>query len=576
MLLFVIIGTNLFAQSPLRITGIEEPPELTGEPKQVKQVTDAERGLLGVVGKLKDETQAGAALPTLDRLIQNYPNYSDAYFLRAYVKGCILNSKDFVSLRADIEQAKAHPDASVYNESDYESLLAKLSFERSDLRGSIEHLEKAMMKDVDNADQIFNIEGIEPERKSKFCVWNLSNLDALVAMFSSDYRVWLFRGLYYEFFTTFKEDYYQKASENFYKAALLNPKSPLPDYFIGHLYSKASFWTKKAWASDAGRDEPIKNSIQAYSRAIQLDSKFWQASEHRASGYLALKRYSEAIKDFDLVLKLKQDYASAYSDRGIAKLQSGHYFAAISDFDEAIRLKKDGDSFLSNLFEYRGDANSKLHQYKDAINDYSHAIEQQVANITFLISLKQFRGIYPEYENVPDEMLLRKLNVLFWPQFEYKVFTEQIEKNGGWSISLINELYEKRGDAYLRAGDFRRCVLDFKRIFKGIPNFADTTDRWRLLGQGNDGETYYLDVKTAEFSRPDFDQIWIKSVGNKGTETVAYEIDCNGKRLSAGSTASYDSAGKLLRSSDVGSSWQQIVPDTIGEQLYSGTCSGKL
>jgi tetratricopeptide (TPR) repeat protein len=553
-----------------------EPPELTGEPKKFTQATDAEREMLDIVGKLKDETQARAALPSLNQLIQHHPYYSDAYFLRAYVHGCILNSKEFASLKSDIDQAKANPGASVYNETDYESLLARVALESSDFRGAVEHLESAMMRDVDSADKIFNIQGIEPERTSKFCVWNFTNLDTLIAKFSSDYRVWLFRGLYYEFFTTFKEDYYKKADENFRNASLLNPKSPLPDYFIGQLHSKASLWTKKAWASDAGRDESTKNSIQAYSRAIQLDSKFWQAYEHRASGYLALKRYSEAIRDFDVVLHLNQDDASAYSDRGIAKLESGRYFAAILDFDEAIRRKKERDSFRSNLHEYRGDANSELHQYKDAINDYSHAIEQQLANMTFLISLKQFRAIYSEYDNVPDEMLLRKLNALFWPQFEYEVFTEQTGKNGNWSISLINELYEKRGDAYLRAGDFRHGVLDFNRIFKGIPNFADSTDRWRLLGKGVDGQTYYLDVKTAEFSAPDFDRIWIKTVGKKGTETVAYEIDCKGKRLNSGSEAIYDPAGKLVRSSNLGSIWQEIVPDTVGEQLYSGACSSSL
>ena len=479
-------------------------------------------------------------------------------------------------MKSDIEQAKAHPGASVYNDGDYESLLGKMAFESGDFRGAVAHLERAMMNDVDNADRVFNIEGVEPERTSKFCVWNLTNLDTLIAKFSSDYRVWLFRGLYYNFFTTFKEDYYEKAGENFRRAALLAPKSSLPEYFIGQLHTKASFWTKKAWASDAGRDESTRNSIQAYSRAIQLDSKFWQAYEQRASSYLALKRYSEAIRDFDTVLNLHRDYASAYSDRGVAKLESRRYFAAILDFDEAIRLKEDGDSFLSNLYEYRGDANSELHHYKDAIDDYSHAIEQHLHNITILISLAQFRGIYPEYDSAPDEVLLRKLNALFWPQYEYKAFTEQMEKNGKWSIDLVDELYEKRGDAYLRAGDFRRGVLDFNRIFKGIPNFADSTDRWRLLGKRSDGEAYYLDVKTAEFSRPDFDQIWIKTVGKKGTQTVAYDIDCKARRLSTGSTANYDSTGKLLSSSDVGTSWQQIVPETIGEQLYSGTCAGTL
>ncbi len=114
-------------------------------------------------------------------------------------------------------------------------------------------LTKAMMRDLDAADKMFNIEGIVPEKTSKPCIWNLTELDGLIRQFPKDYRPYLFRGLYYLFFTSFKEDYYPKAMLDFQRAAALNPASPLPQYFIGAVYSKASFWTKKAWTSDVGR-----------------------------------------------------------------------------------------------------------------------------------------------------------------------------------------------------------------------------------------------------------------------------------------------------------------------------------
>lgn len=563
------------AQLALKIEGISEPPELTGAPKQIRQLTAAERQIFEIIGHLKDENEAKAALPALDKLIQEHSDYSDAYFLRAYVNGCMLNTKDFSQLTSDIRAAKAHPGAAVYNEMDYESLLGKIANEKSNYAEAIGHLENAMKKDPDNGDRMFNIEGIEPERTSKFCIWNLSDLDNLVAKFPTDYRSWLFRGLYYEFFTTFKEDWYQIAAHNFRRAALLNPKSALPEYYTGRLYDKASFWTKKAWASDAGRDEPIRKAIQAYTSAIQIEPKFWRTYEQRASGYLNLKQYSQAIKDFDMVLTLNPEYVSAVSDRGVAKLDSGQYFAATIDLGEAIRLKKkiEDESFLESLYEYRGDAEVRLNWYQEAIADYSHAIEKDLSNLILIISLDQFRALYPEYDKVSDEVVLRKLNTLFYPQYEYAVFKQQLEKNGTWPVSLVNELYEKRGDAYLRVGDFRRGVLDFNRIFKGIPNFADSTDRWRLLGRGADGEKYYMDVKSAQVSGGDSGHLWVKTIGKKETQTVAYEIDCKGRLLNSGSEAAYDPSGKLLRSSDLDGRWQQIVPDTIGEQLYSGTCS---
>ena len=70
-------------------------------------------------------------------------------------------------------------------------------------------------------------------------------------------------------------------------------------------------------------------------------------------------------------------------------------------------------------YEYRGDAYGKMGMYREAIENYSNAIKYQLANMTFLITLKQFRGIYPEYRNVPDEALVRKIDTLFWPQYDY-------------------------------------------------------------------------------------------------------------------------------------------------------------
>ena len=137
-----------------------------------------------------------------------------------------------------------------------------------------------------------------------------------------------------------------------------------------------------------------------------------------------------------------------------------------------------------------------------------------------LLNLKQFRGLYPEYDYVSDGALVRKIHDLFYPEYEYSVVGKQlIEGDGKWSISfLLNDLYEKRGDAYLRTGDFRRGVLDFNRIFNGIPNFADTVERWRLLGNGQES---YLDVKTVEFTNLDGPaRLWLKIVGKDKTYTV--------------------------------------------------------
>jgi tetratricopeptide (TPR) repeat protein len=570
----VILGVlPTLAQITTRmISGVSEPPELTGAPKKVTKPSEADTEFIELVGHLKNEEETKSAIPKLNDFIDKHPDYSDALFLRAYCKACILNDHDFALIQSDVEGAMSHSGL-VYNNTDYYSLLGKMEFARANYVKAVDDLDKAMARDLDTANGMFNVEGVEPEKTSKFCVWNLADLDALVARFPKDYRPWLFRGLYYEFFTTFKEDYYPPAMQNFQKAALLNPSSPLPQYFIGQLYSKASFWTKKAWASDKGRDEQTKNAAQAYTKAIQLDPKFLPAYEQRAEDYLNLKQYPQALRDFGMVLTLDPENHTAYADRGLAKLETGDNWGAIFDFGDAIRRKKEDDSYLTNLYENRADAYVRLGQYNEAISDYDKAIELRFGQMTISLSLSQIRGLYPEYDQVSDDVLLHKLHDLFWPNMEYVGFAEELtEKNGKWAISLLNELYEKRGDTYLRSGDFRRGVLDFRRIFKGIPNFADSTDRWRALGRTADQEDYFLDAKSAVFPSDGPVQLWVKFVGKKETQTVENELDCKTRRTNRASVVTYDSNGTLLTSSEVSSGWQRIIPDTIGEQLYNGAC----
>jgi tetratricopeptide (TPR) repeat protein len=588
--LVVAIGTGLLAHSqssPIKIAGVQEPPELSGEPKKVKKLTDAQRQFAEMIGELTDEAKAKAARPKLNKFIEEHPDYSDAYFMRAMCDFCMLNSREYGSILKDIDTAistHSAPTAPIYgNLSDHHSLRGKVRLILGQHREAMDDLETAMKVDLDSADRIFNIGGVEPEKTSNLCTWNLTELDTLVAKFPEDYRVLLFRGLYFKFFTTFKEDYYAKAMQEFQKAALLNPKSPLPHYFIAELYRKASFWTKAAWSSDESRNEATRKAIPAYTKAIQLNPKFMKAYEGRASTYYVLKQYPQAIGDHDKVLELDPENASAYADRGLTKLEAGQYLSATLDLGNGIRRKRESnfafdEDTLGISYEHRADAYMKMGDYQHAIADYSKAIERRLANDTFLLSLQQIRGLYPEYNSVSDEQLCRKINALFWPEFEYNVIAKQLlEENGNWEISfLLEELYEKRGDAYLRANDFRRGVLDFNRIFKGIPNFADVLDRWRLLGCSSDGEEYFLDVKSVELSDSGPARVWLKNVNKNKSYTVqSIDLDCKARRLSLTSTVVYNSEDQLVSSSETGSGWQRIIPGTQGEQLYLGMCSGQ-
>jgi tetratricopeptide (TPR) repeat protein len=563
--------------SSLKIDGVPEPPELSGPPKAVVMPTAADRQMVDVYEHLKDEKETQANLPILDKLIQDHPDYVDAYSFRAQERACVLTPPDLHKAKADLEAAMSLKGGSLFDQKDQLSLLGKIKFANGGYGDALDDLERAIKVNLDNADKIFNVEGATPERTSKFCSWNLADLDLLIAKFPRDWRPLALRGLYYEYFTRFKEDYYANVAADLQKAVLVGPKSPLPIYLVGELHTRQSFWTQKAWASDAGRDEATRASLLPFTKAIELDPKFLPAYLARAEAYLNLKQSAFAIRDFDKVLALDPEKTAAYSDRGLAKMDVGRYYDAISDFGEAIRRKAEGDIYIPNLYENRGDAYVKVKDYRSAIPDYSMAIEKQLERQIILLSLAQFRALYPEYESISDDTLLQKLYALFRPGYEYAVFVEQLTKeNGKWEVSSLDGLYEKRGDAYLKIGDYKRAVLDFQRIFVGMPNFANFTERWRTLGSSAHGENYFLDAKSSEVSPAHPIRLWVKMAGAKHSQVMAFGFNCSTRQVSLKSSVAYDSNGAISDSSDLASGWSDIVPDSIGEQLWNGVCLGVL
>ena len=559
--------------SATRIAGVTEPPELTGPPKSPVHPTDADLQFAGALGAVKDEREMLARLPQLDKFIQDHPDYPDAYSFRAEIEACISDAPDLVRAKSDTEAAMSHPDGTVFDDQSHLSMLGKIAFANGEYKVALDDMDRAMQVNLSNADKIFNIEGVVPERTSKFCAWNLADLDSLATRFPRDWRPIALRGLYYQFFTTFKEEYYPNATADFQKAALIDPRSPVPPYLLGELHTKAAFWTKKAWASDAGRSDATRAAVLPYTTAIHLDPNFAPAYAARAEAYLELKQSELAVKDFDRVLALDPKNMTAYSDRGLAKWDLGRFYDAISDYGEAIRLKGDDDTYLPNLYENRADAYLKVNDVRSAIDDYSHALALLLQTQIQLLSLAQFRALYPEYSGVSDDTLLRKLNLLFDPQSEFSAFkTRLTEENGKWGVSLLNDLYEKRGDAYLQSDDFRRSILDFQRIYIGIPNFANSVERWRAFSSAGRGR-YYLDVKSSEVSLDGQAKLWVKRVEAKQSEVMAFGINCKARQINQRSSITYGSNDEVLKSSDLDTGWADVIPDTIGEQLWAGACS---
>jgi len=92
---------------------------------------------------------------------------------------------------------------------------------------------------------------------------------------------------------------------------------------------------------------------------------------NRATAYMRLKRYPEALADFNTLLQLDPMLAKAYCDRGATYVQLERYAEAIADFNYAISLKQNDPLTYTN----RGIAYDRMQHYAAAFADYSQAIQ---------------------------------------------------------------------------------------------------------------------------------------------------------------------------------------------------------
>jgi tetratricopeptide (TPR) repeat protein len=115
----------------------------------------------------------------------------------------------------------------------------------------------------------------------------------------------------------------------------------------------------------------FQETINAFSKVIELDPKIAEAYFFRGSAHGLLGSVSRAISDYDMAIKLNPKLAPAYSMRGVGYGLLGIYQQAVKDCDTAIEL----DPTLAISYFNRGSLNVGLGKYQQAIRDFNRTIE---------------------------------------------------------------------------------------------------------------------------------------------------------------------------------------------------------
>ena len=86
---------------------------------------------------------------------------------------------------------------------------------------------------------------------------------------------------------------------------------------------------------------------------------------------LFAEKFNDAIKSFNIVIKVKPELADPYFFRGIAKYNLLDYIGAEQDYSKAIEYKPNHTDAL----RYRGYTRINLKKYYLAANDFDNAIK---------------------------------------------------------------------------------------------------------------------------------------------------------------------------------------------------------
>jgi tetratricopeptide (TPR) repeat protein len=119
------------------------------------------------------------------------------------------------------------------------------------------------------------------------------------------------------------------------------------------------------------RDERYEEALQACATALQIAPGQTLAHEVSARALLALKRYEEAERSFDLCCQSgKEAKSDIFRGRGLARMKLGKYPEAVEDYTRALELAPDGD-----VYQHRGWAHYFSDAWKLALRDFSKALE---------------------------------------------------------------------------------------------------------------------------------------------------------------------------------------------------------
>ena len=190
-------------------------------------------------------------------------------------------------------------------------------------------------------------------------------------------------------------------------------------------------------------------SLQAYNKAIELKSDYFEALANRGAIYRDMGMVDKAIEDYNKALKVHPKYVQALSNRANAYFEQNRFDEALADYTTALNIEPNNINAISNQaatklkYAQRLKGDKKMKMFESCVLDYDKALTANPGNSLFL----SYRG-FAHYN-------LNNLNKAM-ADFNKAL---QIDSGSG-------QIYYYRGYTYLKMGNLEAAQQDAKRAIQ--------------------------------------------------------------------------------------------------------------
>lgn len=259
-----------------------------------------------------------------------------------------------------------------------------------------------------------------------------------------------------------------------------------------------------------------KDSVTLWTAAIKRFPTLPFAYNQRGVAYMLSGKYSEALKDLDYSITLKNDDTEVYLNRAFVYKETGDYQSSLNDLNRALQLSPK----MADLYYRRAVVHIRMENYQRAFEDLNGFFElardidttdAYYSRAFVYIRLGDYRKAIEDLSSFIDRAGTERIK-------KSKVYIDRAAaymKLGNYPQAVIDyskainidpkevRAYYYKGTIYYEQGEFQKAIADFSEVIKLTPDNHEAYNRRAkaYLKNGNKNEAE-RDFKQAEKLAP--------------------------------------------------------------------------